>query len=210
MPEPCIQAILSLTAHSAPAAASVEISGLAAFNSFLHQQDSKKDGAEESACFIEAGSQTISFFFVSRKRLVLVRKFDVGGLHLVECIQQELEVDSATAHSVLVESAIDLSAMISSVLGFVIRQLSISRDFVERQEGCRIQRAYLSGGLAISTAWRQTLKDMVGMEVEIFDPLSSLTVPAGAWPDTLQQQGPRFSAAIGAGLGLLERGHDTH
>ncbi len=197
VPERHIETVLAVTERTSPAPVSLEIAGLAALNSFLFQHGgaSSEDGVY---CFIEGGARTVSVFFVSRERLVLVRKFDVGGMRLRERVQQEYDVDEETANNILAENAVDISAVFSEVLGFVLHQLSISHDFVERQENCRLRRVYLSGGLAMSVPWRSTLQEMFGLEVEILDPFSGLNLHG----EGLQQR-PRFGAAVGAGLGIL-------
>ena len=100
-------------------------------------------------------------------------------------------------------ATIDISQSVHELASPFLRQLSISRDFVERQENCKISRAYLSGGMAMIWNWVKELREAMGLEVQTWDPFQGLALAPGAYPEALAGQQPRFAAAVGAALGVL-------
>ena len=91
----------------------------------------------------------------------------------------------------------------SGVLDSFIKQVIVSRDFVERRENCRISKIFASGGITASRDWLLELKTALGYDVELWNPFDILDVGEGVIPEDLVGQEGRFSAAVGAGLGTI-------
>ncbi len=200
VPEPEAQAVLRHLATGAPAPYSLECSGLTALTAFAH--GSGTDRSAETTCLIEGGAHTLFVFFLSRGSVALLRRYDVGTEDLIDRLGQDLGVDRDMALSILSEGAVDIAALVHDVMGPVFKQFAISRDFVERHEKSgRIDRVWLSGGLALSAVWRRQLAEVTGLPVEPFNPFAGLTTTDGALPEAFAGQEPRFAAAVGAGLG---------
>ena len=201
VPEADAQAVLSHVAVGAPAPYAMELSGLAALNACLSGPGAQH--AQEAVCIIECGSRVSFMAIFNKGALILARKIDVGGESIAAHVQKQLGLDSETAQSILAEGAIDISQAVREVIDPFLRQLTISRDFVEREENCRIKTAYISGGMALSTYWTNEIKRATGMDVQSWNPFDQLTLAPGALPERLEGQQPRFASAIGAALGIL-------
>ena len=128
---------------------------------------------------------------------------EVGGEAVVEQVQKSLGVDREMAESIMSEGAIDISQAVKEVLDPFLRQMMISRDFVERQENCRVATTFITGGMSLSRYWAAEFMRATGMEVQPWDPMEGLAVAPGAVPQRLQGQPCRFSAAIGAARGAM-------
>jgi Tfp pilus assembly PilM family ATPase len=195
-----IKNILSITAHDPPAPCSCEIAPLSALTAFQHGND--KD-AQDGGCFLEIGATTTYIFFTNRRKLLLLRRYDVGGQMILEHIINEFQVDIDTAGEMMTEGAFDLSPIYLDTLGFLVRQITISRDFVERQENCHIAGIKISGGAATSR-WAEIVQNKTGIETQILNPFETLNVPPDAdYKNLMLTQSCRFSAAVGAGLGVF-------
>ena len=201
VPEADAQAVLAHVAVGAPAPYSLELSGLAALNACLSGPGSQH--AQEAVCIIECGSRVSFMAIFNKGNLILARKIDVGGESIAAHVQKQLGLDSETAHSILAEGAIDISQAVREVIDPFLRQLTISRDFVEREENCRIKVAYISGGMALSSYWTNEIKRATGMDVQSWNPFDQFTLAPGALPERLEGQQPRFAAAVGAALSIL-------
>ena len=133
-----------------------------------------------------------------------MRTLDLGGETLVERLQTQWGLDRETALGALGQGAtIDISQSVHELAGPFLRQLSISRDFVERQENCKINHAYLSGGMALIWNWLTELRNATGLDVQPWNPFQGMTLAPGAYPAALAGQETRFTAAVGAALGVL-------
>ncbi len=201
VPEYQVQLILSQMASGPPAPRSMEVAGLTSLTSFMMGYEDEL--ADSAVCFIETGAKSTFIFFINRGNLVLLRKYDLGGEMLFEQVEKTMGVDREMALSIITEGAIDLSGMIQEVMGFLIRQLTISRDFVERQENCRIGKVFLSGGVSMSTAWLEFVANATNTETEAVNPFKELEIAPDAIPEKIEGHEPRFTAAIGAGLGAM-------
>jgi len=184
-----------------PAPHSIEISGLAAMTAFLQIPEVKN--SDDALGMLEFGS-CVSFFAIFNKRVpVLVRKFDVGSSLILEKVQESLGVDRATAEGILADGSFDISQQMDDVMGGFVKQIMVSRDFVERRENCRISKVYVSGGTTRSRDWLTELKSALGYDVSLWNPFDSLQVGDGVFPEHLKGHESRFAASIGACLATL-------
>ena len=194
--------LMGLFAERAPAPYSLEISGLASLNASLKGPVAKDP--EAPVCLLDCGSRVSMMVFMNKGATILARKLDVGGDAVVERVQKYMGVDRAMAESIMSEGAIDISSYVQEVGDPFRRQVMISRDFVERQENCRVSTVCITGGMAMSPYWLEELRRVTGMSVVVWDPTDGMQVQAGAHVEKFKGQWSRFSAAIGAARGALE------
>ena len=185
----------------APAAYSLELSGLAAFSGFMRQHGAEH--AEGAICLIESGARLTTLVFVVRGQPVLAAKFALGVEMLNKRIEADLGVDAEMARTILAGGSVDVSGSVDAVMTPFLRQVSVSRDFVERQSKTRISHTFISGGPAKAAYWTGPIGEAMGMPCQPWDPLEGIKVAGGAWPEKLENQQHRFAAAIGAALGGL-------
>jgi Tfp pilus assembly PilM family ATPase len=201
VPEQEAQAILKMVPIGAPAPFSIEVAGLAALMGFLKGPGAKD--AQDAVGVIESGARVTFMALFNRGVLALVRKFDFGAESLLGKVQQQLGVDRETAQGILSDGSFDISQPVHEVMDPFLRQLSISKDFVERREDCRISRFYVSGGASLSRYWMGEICNASGIEVMQWNPFEGLHVAAAAIPEALRGQETRFTAAVGACMGVF-------
>jgi Tfp pilus assembly PilM family ATPase len=136
--------------------------------------------------------------------LALIRRFDFGINTLLDNVQQALGVDRETAQGIVSDGSFDISQSVSEVVEPLVKQLIVSRDFVERRENCHISKLYVSGGLTASRDSLDEIRSAMGIEVALWNPFEGITLAPGTIPDTLTGQECRFSAAIGGVLSAFE------
>lgn len=202
VPENTVQHYLSLFANGAPAPHSLELSGLAAFSAFLFNCGERT--ANQTVCLIETGARFTYAAFLHRNQLQLVNRFDVGGDALQRQVQIALGVDAEMASTILSGGSVDVSAPIRHVMSPFTKQLSIYREFVERQSKSSLSAVYISGGQAASPFWQTAIKDVLGFVPEAWNPFEKMEMPPDGFPEALQGQEPRFAAAVGAALAGME------
>jgi len=203
IPEDDVRFLLNMFPSGPPAPASVEISGLSFVSAFLHARGDAC--ANEAVCLIETGESVSHFVFLNQGVVVLVGKFAVGGGMLQRKMAEELGVDNELARTILGDQSINLSASLIDAMNPFLKQLSISRDFIERHQGCRVSRAYVSGGASLFPHWAKAVGQELHTEVVSWDPFENIKCEPGILPAALADQSTRFSAAVGAALGgLLE------
>lgn len=201
LPEAEAAGLLRLVAVGPPAPRSLELSGLAALNAFAHGAGARH--SQEAVAFVEAGAQVTLLGIFNKGALLLARKFDFGGEAVVQKVQQQLNVNAEIAHGIISDGSFDISQSVHEVMDPFLRQLTISRDFVERREECRLSALYLSGGMSLVRYWGEELRTASGLESKPWDPFEGMTLAPGALPEAWAGQRLRFSAALGACLGAL-------
>ena len=185
----------------APAAYSLELSGLAAFSGFLQLHGTQY--ADQAVCLIESGARVTMLAFVVRGQPVLVARFALGAELLNKRIEADLGVDGEMARTILAGGSVDISGSVDAIMTPFLRQLSVSRDFVERQSKIRVSHAFISGGPAKAAYWTLPIREALGLPCEAWDPMAGVKMMSGAWPEKLENQQHRFAGAMGAALGGL-------
>lgn len=203
LPNSIALTLSGLFPEGVPAPCSVEVSGLASLTAYergpgtLHTDD--------CVAMIDFGAAVtlVSFFF--KGSLVLIRKFDFGAVNILKKLQDNLGVDQDVAAGILNDGSFDVSRIMHQAMEHFLQQLTIAWDYVERRENTRIVKLYATGGGVSLRLWRQEVETTTGQLPVIWNPFEALVIQAGAFPDRLKGQEGRFSAAVGAVLGMLKQ-----
>ena len=201
-PESAIRNYLDLFAEGAPAPHSMEVSGLAAFNAFLYTRG--KQTAGQTVCLLEIGMSCTYIAFLQKNRLQLVSRFDTGGEAVRRQVQTALGIDADMAGTIMADDSVDVSAPVRAALAPFVKQLSIYREYVERQTRTPLSGVYMSGGEAVSPHWQKAVLEVTGLTPVAWNPFEKLDGVADVFPETLVGQESRFAAAVGAALAGLE------
>ncbi|MDZ8119388.1 pilus assembly protein PilM [Pontiella agarivorans] len=202
IPEADAEQMLGIFSSGPPAPASLEIAGLSFINAFLHAKG--KECEEATVCLLETG-ETISYFaFLTNGAITLVGKLPFGAKQLREQVAEDLGLEEELAASILDDASINISSSVAAAIGPQMKQLSISKDFIERHQGSRISRVYLSGGLSLLGSWGAEVGRLLHAKVEVWNPLENIQFDPNLIDSTVVQQSTRFAAAIGAAIGGIE------
>ncbi|MCC7300794.1 MAG: pilus assembly protein PilM, partial [Verrucomicrobia bacterium] len=202
VPEQTVQHYLDIFANGSPAPHSLEPSGLAAFSAFLYNCGSQTEN--QTVCLIETGARHTYTAFLHRNQLQLVNRFDIGGNTLQRQVQLALGVDADMAGAILLGGSVDVSAPVRQVLNPFSKQLSIYREFVERQNKSALSAVYISGGLSECMHWQAAIKEVLGFSPQTWSPFEKITMPPDVFPAKFKGQESRFAAAVGAALAGME------
>ncbi len=185
-----------------PAPISVEISGLAALTAFA--RGPVLAHPDQSVGVLEQRSRLTIAAFFHKGELALIRKFDSGHFDLLDRIQKKLGVDQATAENIVADGSFDVSQIIKEVADPLIKQLLISKHFIERRENCLIAKLYLPSGRGVSRNWQDEVKSALGLAADSWNPFEGLSLGPGAIPQQHEGQLYCFAGAVGAALASFE------
>lgn len=174
---------------------------MAAINAFV--KGYLDDCTDESLGVVQFEDYVSFFAFLHKKELVLIRKFEFGHEHVLSAIQSRLNVNRETALNVASDQSFDITQMIKEVCDPFIRQLVISKHFVERRENCHVARIFIPGTAPASHRLAQEIRIASEGEVEQWDPLKAVIVAPDAISPKLSGQHSLLAAAIGAGIGFF-------
>lgn len=201
IPKDDVAFLLNMFPAGPPAPASVEVSGLSFISAFLNARSSECEN--EGVCLIEAGESASHFVFLNKGVVVLVGKFGSGGATLRNKVAEDLGVDDELAATIISDRSINLSTTVFDVMTPFLKQLSMSKDFIERHQACRISRVYVSGGVSLLPHWVEMVEEYLHTQIVRWDPFENIQCESGLLPAELTEQTPRFAAAVGAAIGGL-------
>jgi Tfp pilus assembly PilM family ATPase len=195
--------VLAMFPAGIPAPYSIEVSGLATASTFAFTTGIEKN--EGSVGLVDFGAECTSLSLFSRGTLALVRRFHMGTYNITQSVCDTLGVDAETAEGIVNDGAFDISQSISDVLSPVVKQIIISRDFVERREDCTISNIYLSGPKVLTNGAIDSIRSALEVDVHPWNPTDGINMTDGCLSKKLEGQEWRLSAAMGACLGTLEQ-----
>ncbi|NLB60714.1 MAG: pilus assembly protein PilM, partial [Lentisphaerae bacterium] len=185
-----------------PVPVAVELAGLAALTAF--EQGPGQAYREQNIGVIVMEERATFAAFFSKGELVLIRKFDFGHGYLSDAIQTSLNVDHATAIKIIADGSFDISQIVKAVAEPFIKQLVISKLFIERRENCQLAKFFVPSGKTVARAWLDEVQAAVGMEVDAWNPLANISLAPAALASSLEGEEVSLAAALGAALGSLE------
>jgi len=202
-PEPLVlNALALLPTSGTPAPRSIEVAGLATMNALMNGPAVAR--SKDTLGLIDFGDTSTLFAFIHRGMPVLIRKLDRGTKDLLDKVESSLGVNRETAVGIISDRSFDISAAAAEVLQPLVRQLVVSRDFIERRENCKVDAVYLAGGLAQSHDTQNEVNRAMGVSVESWNPFAEITTDDNAVPDALKGHEWRFTACAGACMATFE------
>jgi Tfp pilus assembly PilM family ATPase len=199
VPHTDTERIRNIISGNRPSVISLEVAGLSALHTFENTAAVKS--AKEAVCYIECGAEvTVVSFFVNGE-LSLARKFEYGGSELVARIQESLSVEHNEALSMIFDDATRLQASSENPMGPFLKQLTISRHYIERSEQCTIEKVFTSGGLCYSPYWLDQVQKTMDAEIEIWNPFENNGITS--YPRGVKGVESMFAPALGSAMALL-------
>jgi len=202
VPNSIITSVLSSFETGSPAVASVEVAGIAFISAFLHAHGKKMK--DKVVCIVEFGESTTYFAFLSKGTVLLVGKFEIGAAVMRDKISKDLGVDEDLTKTIILDRSIDVSSSITNVMMPILKQLSISKDFVERYQTCEISKLYISGDTDLLSCWTGEVSQFLQVDVVPWNPLENIHCEKGVIPKAFSHKISSFSVAVGAAIGGLK------
>ena len=201
LPELLARALLDLMPKAGlPAPYSLQASELAVLNAFTSDPALADDSPPCGFIHFDHDFSIVALF--NAGQISQLRTFPFGLAAVIQRIVKTLNVDQATASGVVSDGAFDISSLIEAEIREIRGQYVISRDFMERNENCRLQQVYLSGPRPLTAPFaggeKVSVKSIHWNVLDLFDQRL-----AGELPDSLTDASWKLTAAIGAGMGVL-------
>ena len=159
--------------------------------------------ADTCAC-VHFDTHTTVFAFLRAGVPLLVRTMDLGSNSVLARIQRKLGVDRETADGIIMAGAFDVSAPVRDVMAPLLRQLMLSRDFVERHENSPVTSIHVCGGGVLSSVFTEELSGNMRIEALPWDPLKGLRLADGAIKEEDHGHEWRYATAIGCAIGATD------
>lgn len=202
LPEEDAKAVMHQFSSGIPAPYSLEIAALTVLAAFEHGPVNSGSSKTIGLIDFETNSTFLSIFH--KKKLVLMRKLEFGTNIVLERVKSTLHVSTAVAHGMIDDASFDISDMLEELMSSIASDFIISRDFVERENNCKLDALYAIGGVALSQTAMKKLSKFMNVEITTWDPFEGLNLAPQALSKDIDKQRWRFAGAIGAALATLE------
>jgi Tfp pilus assembly PilM family ATPase len=202
LPEDEAEESMSHFSTGFPAPYSLELSAMATLNAFEYGPVANAEN--EAVGLIDFGAKTTSMAVFYRKKLAMIRFFKFGTQMVMEHLKSVLKINSDTARGILDDASFDVSDILTGLMSSIAGELTVSRDFIERDKNCSLDRLYAVGGISISHAAMTSISKTMNSKIVPWDPFDDFDVDTETFDDEVNAQHWRFAGAIGAALATLE------
>lgn len=198
IPESVAAACAHLLPTGRPGPYALETAPVSLMANFLGTSGNK----EASCACVHFDTHTTVFAFFSEGLPQLVRTLELGSNAVLARIQRKLGVDRETADDIVMAGAFDVSAPVGEIMAPLLRQLMLSRDFVERHGNPPVSSIHVCGGGILSSVFAEQLSATTRLEARTWNPFEGTTLRDGVLPEQDLHQEWRYAAAIGCGMGI--------
>lgn len=186
---------------SKPVPDCIELSQLAVMNAFAATRAKSASGIQG---LVFADTDYCMFAFFRDGEPILLRRFAGGSGELLERVAGKLNIPPQEAADIVRSGVVDLSGPLADFFTPFIRQVTLSRDFIERHANNRLTHLILGGEPVLCDNLRQNLQASLHVETAIWDPFEEAGLDTSALP-AVESSPWTFFAALGGCLGMLDQ-----
>ncbi len=181
----------------------IDIDCLCVINSFLFNYSDEREAVKTFA-LLNIGAKISDLSIVDEGLPGLNRDIHIGGDNFTREIQEALQLDIAQAEAVKInpqpEHAAAASAATESVVSSLAAEIRTSFDYYESQNASSVGKILLSGGASQLVGFRDSLANMMGIEVNYWDPLRRILFDAALDAQKLKAQSQQLAVSVGLAL----------
>ncbi len=165
--------------------------------------------SDSQVAIIDIGSVSTKLFIANQGSLMRMHRVRAGGSYITEEISKELKLSFEEAElkkQTIGKSDTDHATIKKIHTSHYERPLREFKQVIaeyEKNNDCKIERVYLSGGGAVFESVLQQVSQSLEQDVLLADPFRKVAYPA-FMEDTLHKIGPSFTVALGAALRQFE------
>lgn len=187
-------------------AAVIDLDSLALVNAFKfnYSQDSDDFIKKKSIALLNVGASMSNLNILESGFPVLSRDIFIAGNNLNQRIQDSFGIDYKGAEELkLTADKEELNKVVTafeSVLADLAKEVRISFDFYESQSSSTVSKIFLSGGSSKFPGFNAMLSNLLGVEVEYWDPLKQVSIGDTVDSERMKPQAAQLAVAIGLAL----------
>ncbi len=179
----------------------IDVDSLALVNAFQANLPSLSRGT--TCALLNIGSSRTNVNIVKEESSCFSRDIMSAGNDLTRVISENMNIDFSQAEQLkcqMEEKKEKLFNLIQPVLDNLLTEVRLSFDYYESQFGGGINKLYLSGGSCGLAGLDKFLADSLGVNAEIWNPLSTIKINPGI--DETQLSSIRSQLPIAIGLAI--------
>jgi len=183
----------------------VDIDSLALINAFNYNC-LKNSGfiKTKTVALLNIGSTFSNLNILEEGVPLLSRDLNIAGNNFTQKVSDIFAIDLKTAENLKVspdkERLPKIIQAAENVLSGLATEIRVSFDYYESQSASSVGKIYLSGGGSLFPGLKEMLANLLGIEVDYWDPVKEINIPSSIDSAKLKSQATQFAVAIGLAL----------
>ena len=182
----------------------VDIDSLALVNAFNFNYSKEDSLKNKTVALLNIGASFTNLNILETGVPVLSRDIQIAGNSITQKIADGLGLDFKSAEELKVNPGKEKLDKVSQAAEFVLSNLAqevrVSFDYYESQNASSVAKIFLSGGGSCFTGLKDTLANLLGIEVEYWNPLRHMDISQDLDAGKINSLSSQL--AVVAGLGL--------
>jgi len=182
----------------------IEIDSIALANAFSFNYSGDEDLKDKTVALLNIGASMSNLNIMENGIPCLSRDIHIAGNNFTQKISDILGVDVKAAENLKQEPDKEtepkLAAAVESIFARLAGEIRTSFDYYESQKTASVVKIFLSGGGSKFVGLKDALANLLGIEVEFWDPLKKITLAGSI--DAQQAQKLSIQMAVATGLAL--------
>lgn len=170
------------------------------------------DQEEDVVALVDIGASSMNINILQDGRTVFTRDIQAGGNMFNDEIQKRIGLNSEEAERAKLGARLDdvqpgmVEEIVADSMAHLVQEVQRSLDFfTATSSDSKVERVYLSGGVAKTPGLIEVLGNKLGIPVEIMNPLRNVVIDSGRFDMEYVDSVLPF-LAVGAGLAMRRLG----
>jgi type IV pilus assembly protein PilM len=152
---------------------------------------------------LNIGARLTNLNIVKDNASYFMRDVQIGSDNITNLIMEKLEVSSEEAERMKHEFKLsdqETFKIIEPVLGNLLNEIYLSFDYYESEFGLVVDEVFLSGGFARFAWLREFLKENLGREIKILEPIKNLIIDTSLDSKRIAELSSSLTISVGLAL----------
>ncbi|MBI4983000.1 MAG: type IV pilus assembly protein PilM [Candidatus Omnitrophica bacterium] len=182
----------------------LDLDSLAVVNAFCYNYPVKEDPERKAIALLNIGSSFSNLNILEGDLPRFSRDIHIASNNFNHRIMEMFGVDFKSAESLKVdmpqEKSEKIVAALDSVMANLATELRISFDYYESQTSSAVNKIFITGGGSNLPGLKDALANLLGIEVENWDPFNKISIPASIDAEYLKKHKSELAVAVGLAL----------
>ncbi|MFZ2602468.1 MAG: type IV pilus assembly protein PilM [Candidatus Omnitrophota bacterium] len=182
----------------------VDIDSLSLINAFNFNFSKNTATHPKTVSLLNIGSTFSSLNILDDGMPVLSRDIDIAGNGFTKKIAETLSLDFKNAEELKVNPDQDriskVTKAVESTMSALASEIRVSFDYYESQSASVVSKIFVSGGGSLFPGLKDSLKVLLGIEVDYWDPLGQIGIAGHIDSEKLKQISSQLAVAVGLSL----------
>lgn len=182
----------------------IDIDSIALINAFGFNYPKEDKAEHEVIALLNIGDAITNLNILEDRIPHLSRDIPIAGRNFTQKIQDTLGIDFQSAEELKLNPDKDRRDKIFSAfelaLANLATELRTSFDYYESQSASSVTKIFLSGGSVLFAGLKDMLANLLGIEVEYWDPFRKISIPDSIDSGKLKALQAQLAVAVGLAL----------